>query len=80
MKDSINHRDSMDQIAADPPGSKCTFEVEVGFRKNSTWQGQIFWVEKNIKRDFRSVLEMLTLTDDALKRSGTTIEEVRWEG
>jgi len=47
-------------------GSKCTFEISVRFRQNATWQGQIFWAEKNLTQNFRSVLEMLKLMDEAL--------------
>jgi hypothetical protein len=47
-------------------GFKCTFEISVRFRQNATWQGQILWAEKNMKQNFRSVLEMLKLMDEAL--------------
>jgi len=46
---------------------KGTFEISVMFTQNSTWQGQIHWVEKNQKKKFRSALEMLKLMDEALK-------------
>jgi len=58
-------------------GNKCTFEISVRFRQNATWQGQIFWTEKNMRQNFRSVLEMLKLMDEALtegKESETAIE------
>ena len=58
-------------------GSKCTFEISVRFRQNATWQGQILWAEKNLKQNFRSVLEMLKLMDEALT-SGTD-NAVSWE-
>jgi len=45
---------------------KGTFEISVKFMQNSTWQGQIHWVEKNLKQNFRSALEMLKLMDEAL--------------
>ena len=51
-------------------GSKCTFEITVKFRQNATWQGQILWAEKNLKQNFRSVLEMLKLMDEALLEFG----------
>ena len=55
----------------DPPDKetarcKCTFEIAVKFRQNATWQGQIFWVERNLRQNFRSVLEMLKLMDEAM--------------
>jgi ABC-type phosphate/phosphonate transport system ATPase subunit len=43
-----------------------TFEITVKFTQNATWQGQIHWVEKNQKQNFRSALEMLKLMDEAL--------------
>ena len=45
---------------------KGTFEISVKFTQNSTWQGQIHWVEENKKQNFRSALEMLKLMDEAL--------------
>ena len=45
---------------------KRTFEISVRFRQNATWQGEITWVEKEMRQDFRSVLEMLKLIDEAL--------------
>jgi len=56
--------------------TKGTFEISVKFMQNSTWQGQIHWVEKNQKQNFRSALEMLKLMDEALtdkKEGGKTI-------
>ena len=57
---------------------KGTFEISVKFMQNSTWQGQIHWVERNQKQNFRSALEMLKLMDEALKE-GTeeAVEEAK---
>jgi len=63
--------------AEDFSGSKCTFEVSVRFQQNATWQGQILWAEKNIKQNFRSVLEMLKLMDEALAEGDA--KTVGWE-
>ena len=57
---------------AEPGVAKCTFEIDVKFRRNATWQGQIIWVERNLKQSFRSVLEMLKLMDEALNVNGAT--------
>jgi len=46
--------------------TKSTFEITVRFKQNATWQGQINWVEKSMTQNFRSVLEMLKLIDEAL--------------
>jgi len=56
-----NHRDSGSALG--------TFEITVKFMQNSTWQGQIHWVEKNHKQNFRSALEMIRLMDEALIES-----------
>ena len=60
-------------------GQTCTFEISVRFRQNSSWQGQILWAEKNLKQNFRSVLEMLKLMDEALKESESKPEPIKWE-
>jgi hypothetical protein len=62
-----------------PDGSKCTFEIAVRFRQNATWQGQITWAEKNLKQNFRSVLEMLRLMDEALMEDVKDKKVVEWE-
>ena len=74
MKDTINSI-----IQPESNGLKCTFEVTVRFRQNATWQGQILWAEKNIKQNFRSVLEMLKLMDEALKDGEEKQEQVKWD-
>jgi len=63
----------------EPDGSKCTFEITVRFRQNATWQGQILWYEKNLKQNFRSVLEMLKLMDEALMDNVGDTKSVEWE-
>ena len=59
-------------------GNQCTFEVAVRFRQNATWQGQILWAEKNIKQNFRSVLEMIKLMDEALNDSADGENSKEW--
>lgn len=41
-----------------------TFGVRVFFRRNSTWQGTIFWIENGGKVNFRSFYEMLLLMQE----------------
>jgi len=64
---------------SEPGGSKCTFEIAVRFRQNATWQGQIYWAEKNMKQNFRSVLEMLKLMDEAISEADGESNQVEWE-
>ena len=58
--------------------SKSTFEITVKFRQNATWQGQILWAERNLRQNFRSVLEMLKLMDEALSAGGEKPDSVSW--
>jgi len=58
--------------------AKCTFEVTVRFQQNSTWQGQIHWIEKNQKQNFRSALEMLKLMDEAVEEGTKEARKVGW--
>jgi len=64
-----------------PGDTKCTFEVSVRFKQNATWQGQISWIEKNLKQNFRSDLEMLKLMDEALMDSDEKLrlDQVKWD-
>ena len=72
-------RDNNDfAINDEAAGSKCSFEVSVRFRQNATWQGEIVWAEKKLKQNFRSVLEMLKLMDEAMMDGVDMAERVDW--
>jgi len=58
--------------------TKGTFEISVKFMQNSTWQGEIHWVEKDQKQNFRSALEMLKLMDEALAESADGSQVIKW--
>ena len=58
--------------------TKGTFEITVKFMQNSTWQGQIHWIEKNQKQNFRSALEMLKLMDEALAETEDGTQVINW--
>lgn len=55
-------------------GDKGTFIVQVMYRQNATWQGQVIWAEQNKKVYFRSAMELLKLMDSALE-TGTIEQE-----
>ena len=57
---------------------KCTFQISVCFQRNSTWQGTILWMEKNETQNFRSMLEMLKLMDEALLDGGEISDALNW--
>ncbi len=46
-------------------GRCATFLVHVQYRQNATWQGEIFWAERQRIQTFRSALELLKLFDSA---------------
>ena len=48
-------------------GKAATFEMRVLFRQHASWQGELLWLEKNARQRFRSVLELITLMDSALR-------------
>ena len=48
---------------------QASFELKVIFRQHSSWQGTLLWREGKIQHSFRSVLELVSLIDSAL-RSG----------
>lgn len=49
-------------------GKLATFTVKILFRQNASWQGSIAWQEGRAEQSFRSVLELLTLMDSALRQ------------
>ncbi len=51
-----------------PKGESATFVVQVEFRQNSTWQGNVTWVEAGEKQNFRSALELLMLMESAMTK------------
>lgn len=48
-------------------GKLASFYVLVKGRANTTWQGEVIWVEQGVSKKFRSVMELLILMDNALK-------------
>jgi len=59
-------------------GNIGTFEISVKFMRNSTWQGQIHWIEKDHKQNFRSALEMIRLMDEAVIESVDDAQVTVW--
>lgn len=45
---------------------KGTFVVHINHCENATWQGEVTWAEKNEKLQFRSLLELIRMMDNAL--------------
>ena len=49
-----------------PTGELATFALRILFRQNATWQGSLFWLDKDREEHYRSVLELLFLLDSTL--------------
>ena len=47
-------------------GKKGTFIITVKFRQNSTWQGELFWIERGEKQKFSSTLDLIKIIDGDL--------------
>ena len=56
------------------------FIVNIRYRENATWQGEVLWVNQNKQCSFRSALELLKLIDGALDREETGEEPAGEEG
>lgn len=56
-----------------------TFNIQIQYRENATWQGKILWVEGKQDSHFRSALEMLKLIDSALDKAEGKEEEIGGE-
>ncbi len=52
-------------------GHLATFELQVLFRQHTSWQGTLCWQEQRQVCSFRSVLELVTLLDSALRTPHT---------
>lgn len=58
---------------------KASFIIHIKYRQNSTWQGEIKWVDKDKTQYFRSSLEMIKLIDKALEDEYGKEEEIIWK-
>ena len=47
-------------------GNLATFALRVLFRQNASWQGSIAWLDEKREQNFRSVLELIFLLNNAL--------------
>ena len=54
-------------VSQSPRGGRATFDLQVVFRQNASWQGILYWREAQVSQRFRSVLELVFLMDSALR-------------
>ena len=50
-------------------GKLATFLVGVTSRQNASWQGDVVWLEQQIRKHFCSDMELVVFVDDAVKKS-----------
>ena len=50
-------------------GELATFLVGVTSRQNASWQGEVVWMEQQIRKHFCSDMELVVFVDDAVKKS-----------
>ena len=63
--------DSFESIISSGTAGKpqATFVIKARSKQDATWNGQLFWAEKNETKPFRSVLELIKLIDSAAEES-----------
>ena len=49
-------------------GKVATFSIHIMFRRGTTWQGSITWLEEKQTQQFRSALELMILIDSAVTK------------
>ena len=49
-------------------GKKDTFMVRIISQENSTWQGQVTWLDGEQTESFRSMLELIKLMDAVIEK------------
>ena len=50
-------------------GKLATFLVGVTSRQNASWQGDVVWMEQQMRKHFCSDMELVVFVDDAVKKS-----------
>lgn len=50
-------------------GKLATFLVGVTSRQNASWQGDVVWMEQQIRKHFCNDMELVVFVDDAVKKS-----------
>ena len=58
-------------------GEIATFSVHIMFRRSTTWQGSITWLEEKKTQNFRSVLELMILIDSAIAKKEMLLHSSR---
>ena len=65
-KKDIKRVETFDKVT-EHRGKDATFLIRVKYRQNSSWQGEVTWVDGQKREYFRSALELIRLIDSALE-------------
>jgi len=49
------------------PERTCSFEIQINYRNNAEWQGNLKWIDKDVTKPFSSIVEMMKLINSALE-------------
>ena len=49
---------------------KGTFIVKINHTDNASWQGQVVWMEQQIRKHFCSDMDLMVFVDEAVKKIG----------
>ena len=71
-----NGKEVKNMTIQDERGGQATFIVQIKYRQNATWQGDVVWAEQNRKVYFRSALELMKIIDSAT--AGGQPDESKW--
>ena len=67
-----DHDEDMEKFSGRVGGS--TFLIRIYFKQHANWQGTIQWLESNKTVPFRSVLELISLLNEAVDKSSPANE------
>ena len=61
--------------------SENSFLVKIKYRKNSSWQGSVQWIETGKSQNFKSCLELIRLMDIAMNSDDEEAEnnKIGWD-
>lgn len=54
------------ETEAEAAAPLATLKINILFRQNASWQGNVVWMEQATEANFRSALELITLIDSIL--------------
>ena len=59
--------------------SEHSFLVQIRYRQNSSWQGNVQWIEAGKTQHFKSCMELIRLMDIALLSEAEEKEKIGWD-